>query len=223
MKGKEPARRPKVFLVDDHSIVREGLTRMIENSGAFAVCGESADAHSALEQIPKAKPDIAIVDLGLKGMNGLDLIKNLRLRVPDLPILVMSMYDEAIYAERVLRAGARGYIMKEESIEKVLSALEKILSGKVYLSEKMSETMIDVVFHGSSPKGRSPIDALSDRELEVFKLLGKGLKNSQIATELNLSIKTVESYREQIKQKLNLQGAADLIPFAIEWVHSSLI
>ena len=222
MKGKEPQRqKPRVFLVDDHSIVREGLIRMIEKSGAFSVCGEAGDAAAAIEQIPKAKPDIAVIDLGLKGMNGLELIKTLRQKVPDLPVLVMSMYDEAVYAERVLRAGARGYIMKQESIDRVIQAMERILAGKVYLSEKMAESMIDVVFQGRTPGGRSPVEALSDRELEVFKLLGKGHKNSQIAEELNLSIKTVESYREQIKQKLNLHGASDLIPFAVEWVHSN--
>jgi DNA-binding NarL/FixJ family response regulator len=175
----------------------------------------------ALDLIPKLKPDIAVIDLGLQGMNGLDLIKNLKQRCPNLPILVMSMYDESVYAERVLRAGAKGYIMKQESIEKVMGAMERILSGKIYLSDKMSESMLHVVFQGKAGAGRSPGEVLSDRELDVFKLLGKGFKNNQIAEELNLSIKTVESYREQIKQKLNLKGASDLIPFAIEWVHSN--
>jgi DNA-binding NarL/FixJ family response regulator len=194
---------------------------MIEKSGEFSVCGQADEGNAALDLIPKGKPDIAVVDLNLQGMNGLDLIKNLKQRCPDLPILVMSMYDEAIYAERALRAGAKGYIMKQESIEKVVVAMRRILSGKIYLSEKMSESMLDVVFHGKSGAGHSPADVLSDRELDVFKLLGKGLKNSQIAEELHLSIKTVESYREQIKQKLNLKGASDLIPFAVEWVHSN--
>ena len=214
---KRPAR---VFLVDDHSVVREGLTSMLEKKGGFTVCGEAADGPTALELIPKAKPDIAIVDIGLQGMNGLELIKNLQKRAPRVAVLAMSMYEESVYAERALRAGARGYIMKHESVSNVVTALQRILSGKIYLSEKSSESILESLGGDKSAQRGSPVDVLSDRELEIFRLLGRGFKNKQIADELSLSVKTVESYHDQIKQKLKFKDSSELLQFAIQWIHS---
>lgn len=211
----------KVFLVDDHSVVRQGLARMLEKEGGFIVCGEASNALEALELIPKVKPTVAVVDIGLQeGMNGIELVKQLRQRSPQLSVLVMSMFDESVYAERALRAGAKGYIMKHESVDKVVSAIRRVVDGKIYLSEKISDVILANLSGDKSSGRTSPVDVLSDRELEVLRLLGRGLKNSKIAEQLHLSVKTVESYHNQIKEKLNFDHASDLVQFAIQWVHS---
>ncbi len=223
MKKKRTSRLPrtKTLLVDDHSIVRQGLRRLLESEPDFEVCGEAPDGPAALTLASIHKPDIAVVDIGLEGMNGLDLIKNLKERRPGILILVVSMYDEQIYAERALRAGAKGYLMKKESAEKIVGALRKIREGKLFLSEAVKEKILDRV--GGSPlKGeKNPVDRLSDRELEVFQLIGRGFKTGEVAGKLNLGIKTVESYREQIKIKLALESASELVRYAIGWVHNS--
>jgi len=209
------SRKLRVFLVDDHAVLRSGMKRLIEMEKDFEVCGEASDAVEAARLLPPAKPDIALIDLGLKGTSGLDLIKQLKQRLPKLPILVMSMFEESLYAERVLRAGARGYIMKQESGDQVIIALRRVAGGKTYLSGPMAERMLDKL---STPEtALSPTDVLSDRELEVFQLLGKGLKPAAVAHELNLSVKTIETYREQIKAKLKLESAAELVQYAISW------
>lgn len=224
VKKDEPSnRKVKIAVVEDHAIVRQGLVRLIQDEPDFSVCGEAADGHEALKLIGETKPDIAIIDLGLQEMSGLELIKNIKIRHPRLPILVVSMHDEAVFAERVLRAGAKGYIMKKESAEKVVGAVRRVLSGKTYLSEKMAEKMLNKISDGGSAKSGSPVDTLSDRELEVFQLIGKGLKSPEIAEELHLSVRTVESYRDQIKAKLNLENASELAKYAIQWVHSERI
>lgn len=212
--------KKRVFIVDDHSVVRQGLTHMLEKQGDLMVCGEAADGPDALQQIPRAKPDIAIVDIGLKGMSGLELVKHLKAKMPRLPILVMSMFEESVYAERVLRAGAKGYIMKHESVQNVVGAIQRILSGKIYLSESISETILESLAQDPSEKKSSPVDALSDRELEIFRLIGEGHKNREIAEELTLSVKTVESYQESIKQKMNFKSASELQQYAIRWLRS---
>ena len=209
----------RILIVDDHAVVREGLRSLIQAEKDFIVCGEAEDGPKALELIAREKPDAVIADLGLQGMSGLDLIKNIKTRRPQLPILVISMLDESIYAERALRAGARGYLMKKESADHVGNALRRVLNGKIYVSEALGNKMMDQAAFGKPPAG-SPIDALSNRELEVFQLIGKGYKAGQIAEELNLGVKTVESYREQIKVKFNLEHSSDLTRYAIEWVHS---
>jgi DNA-binding NarL/FixJ family response regulator len=215
------AARKKIFLVDDHAIVRQGLRRLIEAEKDFAVCGEAGGASEALSALPSAMPDVLVTDLSLEGLGGLDLIKAVRGRFPRLPVLVISMYDESTYAERTFHAGARGYLMKKESAEKVITALRQVLSGKRYMSDALKEKILDRLSDGASqPSGASPVDLLSDRELEVFRLIGRGLRLSRIADELHLSVKTVDSYREQIKAKLKLDHAADLVPYAIEWTHS---
>ncbi len=210
----------KIFVVDDHAVVREGLKRMLEKTGEFVVCGEAGDGYDALESLAKCTPDILIIDVGLKGMNGIELIKQIKQRFPPFPILVMSMFDEFIYAERAFRAGASGYIMKEESIDLVIEAMRRVLSGKTYMSEKMTERVLNNFSGVRKDPTCSPNDLLTDRELEVFQLLGKGLNKTQIADQLNLSVKTVDSYREQIKEKLKLSDSSELLQHAIQWVHS---
>ncbi|HOW27543.1 MAG TPA: response regulator transcription factor [Elusimicrobiota bacterium] len=210
--------KSKILIVDDHAVLRQGMRRLIEDEPDLTVCGEAGDGPAALALLSSAKPDAAVVDLGLEGMGGIDLIKNMKMRMPKLLILVVSMYEESVYAERVLRAGARGYVMKKESAEKVVSALRRILSGKVYLSEKMADRMLDRLTEGPDMEAESPVARLSDRELEIFRLIGQGHKTGEIADELSLSVKTIETYREQIKQKLRLEDASELVRYAIEWV-----
>jgi len=205
----------RVFLVDDHRVLREGMQRLIDFEKDMEVCGQASDAAEALARAPAAKPDLALLDLGLKGTGGLDLIKSLRQRLPKLSILVMSMFEESMYAERALRAGAKGYIMKHEPSEAVIAALRQVAKGRTFLSPEMSQRMLDKISTG--PTNGSPLDALSDRELEVFRLIGQGLKPGAIAEALHLSVKTVETYRDQIKTKLNLDNASELSRYAISW------
>jgi DNA-binding NarL/FixJ family response regulator len=208
-------KKHKVFLVDDHGVLRQGMKKLIDLEKDFEVCGEAADAMEALQRLPASKPDVALIDIGMKGIGGLDLIKNLKQRLPRLPILVMSMYEESLYAERALRAGAKGYIMKHEPADQVLAALRRVVSGKIYLSGAMSERMLDKL--STAEAAVSPTDVLSDRELEVFQHLGKGFKPAEIANVLHISVKTIETYREQIKSKLKLDNASELAQYAIAW------
>lgn len=209
--------KKKVFIVDDHDLARMGLRRLIESEGDLGVCGEAADGVDALKALPAAKPDILVADLSMPEMGGLDLIKAVKQRFPKLPILVISMHDETVYAERTFKAGARGYLMKKESAAKVIPALREVLAGKRFMSDVMKERMLDRLAEGGEPAEGSPVDQLSDRELEVFELIGEGLKTGEIAEKLHLSVKTVESYREQIKVKLNLDTASELAQYAIQW------
>jgi DNA-binding NarL/FixJ family response regulator len=208
----------KVFLVDDHQVLREGMRKLIDLEKDLEVCGEASDSQGALRLLPSCKPDLALIDLGLKGVGGLELIKTLKQRLPHLSILVMSMFEETIYAERALRAGAKGYVMKHEPSDTVIAALRRVAQGKTYLSPAMSERMLDKI---SAPEvAASPMDALSNRELEVFQLSGKGLKPAAIAEALHLSVKTIETYREQIKIKLKLDNAAELSQYAIAFARN---
>jgi DNA-binding NarL/FixJ family response regulator len=216
-KGSESVRR-KVFLVDDHAIVRNGLTELLNQAHDLIICGEAASAEEAMQKIPAASPDVAIVDLVLGEMSGLDLLKSLKSQYPDLPILVLSMHDETYYAERCLRAGAKGYIMKKEAIEQVENALRTILNGKVYLSQKMSDQFLLAVTRGGSSRVTTPVGQLSDRELQVFECIGQGLGASEIAKKLSLSVKTIESYQAKLKEKLNLKDSAQLFRHALHWV-----
>jgi DNA-binding NarL/FixJ family response regulator len=217
---KEVIEKKRLLIVDDHPIVRQGITRLINYEDELMVCGEAGNAKEALEAVERENPDMVIVDISLKGRSGLELIKDLRMRYQDLPVLVVSMHDESLYAERVLRAGAKGYIMKQEPPEKVLNAIRQVLSGKIFVSEKMREKMLQRYVLGSSQKNASTVERLSDRELEVFRLIGKGMGTRQIAKELDLSIKTVETYREHIKEKLNLENSSKLLQYAIDWVQN---
>ena len=211
------ARKSKVFIVDDHPIIRQGLGLLINREADMIVCGAAEEAQSALRSIPTLQPDVLLVDISLNGPDGLELVKNIRTRDRDLPILVLSMHDESIYAERALRAGANGYIMKQEATEKVLVAIRRILRGEMYLSNRVSSKMLQQYVRGSSTARQSPVADLSDRELEVFRLVGEGHGTRQIADELHLSIKTVETYQAHIKEKLSLRNARELVQHAIEW------
>lgn len=208
----------KVFIVDDHPIVREGLAQMINREPDLAVCGDAQAMHEALQAIELHKPHILIVDISLNGPDGLDLLKNIRSKDPSLPVLILSMHDESIYAERALRAGANGYIMKQEATERVLIALRRILNREIYVSDRIADKMLQRFVGGgrSGEVKRSPLDALSDRELEVLHLIGEGHGTRQIAEELHLSIKTVESYQSHLKDKLSLKNSRELMQYAIQ-------
>ena len=208
--------KSRVLVVDDHPIVRQGLALFIEREPDLMVCGEAEDATSALQAIRDAAPDFVILDISLNGPDGLELLKTLRVRYPNLPALVLSMHDESVYAERALRAGANGYIMKQEAADKVITAIRHILGGDVYLSDRLTKQMLQQFVNGSiSP--RDPLAKLSDRELEVFRLIGAGHGTRQIADELHVSTKTVESYQAHIKEKLALRNARELVQHAVEW------
>ena len=207
----------RVFVVDDHPIVRQGLALMINSESDLSVCGEAEEAQSALQEIVESKPDILIVDISLEGPDGLELVKHVRALFPELPILILSMHDETTYAERALRARANGYIMKQEATEKVLIAIRRILSGGIYLSDRMANKVLHQFAGGAAGSGQSRISELSDRELEVFRLIGDGHGTRQIAEELHLSVKTVETYQAHIKEKLLLRTGRELVQQAIFW------
>ena len=208
--------KAKVFLVDDHPIVRQGLGLLINREPDLAVCGEAEDAPSALQRMASAQPDLMVIDISLDGPDGLELLKTIRLKEPILPVLILSMHEESTYAERSLRAGANGYIMKQEATERVLVAIRRILEGKVYLSERLTNKMLEQFVHGAGSSKNNPLTTLSDRELEVYRLIGAGHGTRQIADELHVSVKTVESYQAHIKEKLSLRNARELVQHAIE-------
>ena len=207
----------RVLIVDDHPIVRQGLAQLLEQEEDLTVCGEASCAQSALEAIEQLEPSIVIVDILLKDVNGFELIKMIKSRFGKIPVLVMSMHDESLYAERSLRAGARGYIMKEEATDKMLTAVRKVMDGEIYLSDRMVSRILHRLAEGKD-EAESPLNRLSDRELEVFQLLGEGTPTRQIAERLNVSVKTVESYRAHIKEKLELASSTELIKQAVQWV-----
>src|SRR5881397_4156676 len=209
----------RVLLVDDHPVLRRGLTQMINAESDMMVCGEAEEAGKGFELVGTLNPDVAVIDISLKTGNGIELVKNVKARYPEMAMLVLSMYDEALYAERALRAGSLGYIMKEEAIEQVLVAIRRVLAGEIFLSDKMKSKMLQQLATGKAKTVMSPIEALTDRELEVFRLIGEGHSTRQIAGELHLSIRTVEAYREYIKAKLNLKNSTELVQHAFHWVH----
>jgi DNA-binding NarL/FixJ family response regulator len=209
-------KKKTVFIVDDHPLLRQGLALLVNRERDLAVCGEAEDAESAMREIAAKQPDILIADISLNGPDGLDLLKNLRTLYPSLPVLILSMHDESIYAERALRARANGYIMKQEATEKVLVAVRRILSGDIYLSDRMANKILHQFVGGVPPAANSRLSALSDRELEVFRLIGEGSSTRQIAEKLHLSIKTVETYQAHIKDKLSLQSGRELVQHAIQ-------
>jgi len=207
----------RVFLVDDHPIVRQGLTLLINQEPDLEVCGEAESAWSVGAALAALSPDVLVLDISLNGPDGIDLLKNIRLTDANLPILVLSMHDESVYAERALRAGANGYIMKQEATEKVLVAIRRILQREVYMSDRMASRMLRQMVSKSAIPQAASIASLSDRELEVFRLIGDGHGTREIAEALHLSIKTVESYQAHIKDKLALPSARALVQRAIEW------
>ncbi|MGI9074002.1 MAG: response regulator transcription factor [Bryobacteraceae bacterium] len=208
----------RVLIVDDHPIVREGLAQMINREPDLTVCGEAADMQKAVQLMEALEPDILIVDISLDGPDGLDLLKHIRTQDPSLPVLILSMHDESIYAERALRAGANGYIMKQEATDNVLDALRRILNREVYVSPRMANKMLQqFVGATGTDKRRSSVDDLSDRELEVLRLIGAGHGTRQIAEELRLSVKTVETYQAHLKEKLVLRNSRELVQYAARW------
>jgi DNA-binding NarL/FixJ family response regulator len=219
----DPPKKFGILLVDDHPITRQGVAALINQEQTLMVCGETDSAPKALELITKLAPDLAVIDISLKSVNGLELMKNIKVMAPKLPVLVMSMHDEALYAERALRAGAQGYIMKQEASEKILTAIQRVLKGELYLSDKMQEKMLHRIVNAKKEEPGFSIDKLSDREMEVFQLIGNGFSTRQIATQLNLSVKTIESYREHLKLKLALETGSDLVRYAIQWMKSQSV
>jgi len=211
------AGKSQALIVDDHPLFREGLRQMIERDPLLGVCGEAATASEALQLIPKLRPDLVLVDISLGNASGIDLVKSIRGSWEDLPVLVISMHDESLYAERALRAGAMGYVMKHESGKTVRQAIHKVLQGEVSLSERMSSTLITRLMRTSGDKPSSPLQLLSDRELEVFRMLGQGKGTRQIAADLNVTIPTINSFRNRIKEKLQLKSSTEVMLQAIQW------
>jgi DNA-binding NarL/FixJ family response regulator len=210
----------RIIIVDDHPIVRQGLAQLIDQEDDLHICGQAEDAHQAMRAIRELNPDLVIVDVTLRTTSGIDLIKDIKIQFPDLPVLTLSMHDEALYAERALRAGAKGYIMKQEAPEEVVTAIRRVLSGTVYVSQGMAAKMVSKIAAGPSDKSTSSIDRLSDRELEVFRLIGEGYGTREMAEKLYLSVKTIETYRAHIKDKLNLLDANELLRAAIRWANA---
>lgn len=210
----------RILIVDDHPIVRQGLAELVNHENDLTVCGQAEDSPEALGAVKELEPDMVVVDISLKETSGLELIKDIHSQYPDLPVLALSMHDEILYAERALRAGAMGYIMKQEATENVIVAIRKILGGEIYVSDRMASRMVRKLVAGQAEPTASPVDCLSDRELEVFHLIGKGRGTRQISERLHLSVKTIETYRAHIKDKLNLADAAELLQYAIQWLNS---
>lgn len=215
---KVPSEKTRIFIVDDHPLLRKGLGELINQERDMVVVGEADDAPSGIKGITSIRPDLVIVDISLKSMNGLELIKNIKVLDPSIQILVLSMHDESVYALRVLKAGAKAYVMKQEMVEKVMEAIRRIRAGKVFVSDRVATQMLSTVVDGGDPSKYSPIDSLSDRELEIVALIGSGTATREIADKLHISIKTVESHRAHIKDKLKLENATQLVQFCVRWV-----
>jgi len=211
--------KTKILIVDDHPIVRQGLAQLIDQEDDLAVCGQAEGVHQALSAIKKTKPGTVVVDISLKDRSGLELITDITARYPELAVLALSMHDESVYAERALVAGAKGYVMKAEATENVVKAIRTVLDGGVYLSDKMSAKMMHKLVGRKAGKSGG-IDCLSNRELEVFNMIGRGIGTREIAEKLCLSIKTIETYRAHIKEKLDIKDASALLTRAVQWVNS---
>lgn len=213
--------KKRIFIVDDHPIVRDGLTTIINHEKDLDVCGHADGAPEALKAISELSPDVVTIDIALKSSDGIELTKDLKTRYPTLPMIVLSIYDELTYAERALRAGAQAYLMKEVASENIVTAIRTVLSGEIYVSNTMGKKLLrKMAAAGKSDTIGTSIDGLSDRELEVFRLIGHGYKPSKIAQSMHLSVKTVETYRARIKEKLNLANADELLRYAIQWISS---
>jgi DNA-binding NarL/FixJ family response regulator len=219
----EPDESKQVFLVDDHPVFREGLVGLVKREPGLAICGEADNAPQALSAIERLKPELVLADIGLPGKSGLELIKDILAVRPDTAVLVISMHDESLYAERVLRAGGRGYIMKQEGPDKILQAIRQVLSGQIAVSAKMSVRLLEALSgsHAKS-KNRAPISRLTDREFEVFQLIGRGGDSHAIARQLNLSVKTVDAHRGHLKTKLDMKTGTELICYAARWVETQV-
>jgi len=215
----EPRPASRILIVDDHPLFRQGLRELIDREAGWEVCGEAADAVEAIRLVEEVKPSLVIVDISLAGTNGIDLIKSLSANDAELPLLVVSMHDESLYAERAIRAGALGYVMKHEPPKTVKTAIHRVLGGEMYLSEKMATSLLSKLMRGGGEPEETPVGRLSDRELEVFRLLGQGKGTKQIAQDLDLTVATINSFRARIKDKLGLKSSTELLLNAIHWVH----
>lgn len=223
-KSQAPRRiqqRTRILLVDDHPMVRERLAELINREPDLSVCAEAEDRHQAIEKIKSRRPGLVIVDITLKSSDGVELIKDIHSRWPGLLMLVLSMHDESLYAERVLRAGARGYITKQEATRSILRAIRRVLDGQIFLNENIASQILGRLTAPNSTNAASPIESLADRELQVFELTGRGLNTRQIAQQLHIGVKTVETYRHRIREKLQLSHATDLLRSAIAWAHQA--
>jgi DNA-binding NarL/FixJ family response regulator len=216
--GKSTIRRVRIMIVDDHPMTRAGLAHMINHQPDMIVSGEAESAGQALAALEANQPDLMLVDITLPGKGGLELIKDVKVMHPGLPMLVVSMHDESLYGDRVLRAGARGYISKHEGGEKLMRAIRHVLSGKIYVSETMSAHILEVFSGGQTTPERSSVESLSDREFEVFELMGQGFSARQIGDRLHISAKTVDAHRANVKSKLKMKTGAELISFAARWI-----
>jgi DNA-binding NarL/FixJ family response regulator len=214
-KTSEDSARTRIFLVDDHPLVREGLANLINQQDDLAVCGEAEDSAGAMVGIAESQPNVALIDISLKNESGLELVKKLEERFPLVALIVLSMHEEALYAERSLRAGAKGYVMKRETTKNVLTAIRRVLAGDVYVSERVVTAMAKRM--GSRKAAAEPVERLSDRELEIFRLLGQGRTTSQIAEDLHLSLKTVQAYCARAKEKFGVNSLSELLRAAIRW------
>ena len=217
--GMKPRSRAKkrILIVDGHPMMRQGLAQLINHEPDRAVCGEADSAATALKRIIADRPDLVLADISLPDRSGLELIKDVRALHPGLPVLVFSMQDELLYAKRVLRAGGRGYVMKQEGGQTLMQAIRVVLDGRIYVSEKMSARILEWFSGEETDTSQSPVEGLTDREFEVFQLAGHGLRNREIAERLHLSVKTVEVHRLNIRHKLKLKRAADMVRYAIRW------
>jgi len=209
--------KKKILVVEDHPIFRLGISELINQEEDLAVCGDAEDVHQALTEIDRLDPDLLVVDISLKHSDGIELVKEVTKSQKRLPVLILSMHDEFLYAERALRAGARGYIMKQEAMESVVHAIHQVLEGKIYFSDRVKEYILTNLSDASKQAEKSPIERLTNRELEVFRMIGKGSSTREIAEKLHLSIKTIGTYRERIKEKLGLKNATELVRHAVHW------
>ncbi len=219
-KDKTNENKTQVIIVDDHPVVRDGLTTIINQEQDLNVCGGADDAHQALKAIGQLEPDVAIVDISLKNSDGIELTKSIKARQPKLSVIVLSVHDESVYAERALLAGAKAYLMKDAVSENIVKAIRVVLSGEIYVSNAISKKFLHKIAQDKAGTVKTPIESLSDREFEIFRLIGEGYKASQIAEQLHLSVKTVETYRGRLKEKLNIESAGELLQYAIKWAKS---
>ena len=215
------ARKSRVFIVDDHPLVREGLANLLNAQDDLMVCGEAEDSTHAINRIRKARPHVALIDISLKNESGLELVKDLRNQFPQLALIVLSMHDEALYAERAIHAGAQGYVMKREASKNVLASIRRVLEGGVYVSERVVNRLATRAAAPREAAAGSPVERLSDRELEIFRLLAQGRSTSQIAGDLNLSVKTIQTYCARAKEKFGVASLTELLRAAVRWEDAS--
>jgi DNA-binding NarL/FixJ family response regulator len=216
----DTGKKAAILVVDDHPIVRQGLVQIINREKDMFACGEAKSADEAMAMVARLKPMMLTVDISLKGASGIDLITSLKSRYGDIPVLVLSIHDESLYAERAIRAGARGYVMKREAPQTIVKAIRTVLEGKQYLSDKVKENLLDGISHDSGAQMKSLLDGLTNREFEIFQFIGHGLSNRHIAEKLSISIKTVENYRDRIKNKMRIESSSDMAQLAVQWVIS---